>query len=54
MAQQLARMVLIAAGFELDDLDFQIRAGGAKQPRDLVRLRQRHRALSRADPQAWS
>ena len=50
MAQQLAGLVLIAAGFELDDLDVEIRIGRAEQPRDPVRLRQRHHALARADP----
>ncbi len=49
MAQQFGGLVLIAAGLELDDLDVQVRPGGAQQSRDLFGLRQRHRALARPD-----
>ena len=54
MAQQLAGLILIATGFELDDLDVEGRIGRAEQPRDRFRLRQRHHALARADPQGLS
>ena len=54
MAQQLAGLVLVAAGFELDDLDVERGIGRAQQPRDPFRLRQRHRALARADLQGLS
>ena len=54
MAQQLAGLVLVAAGFELDDLDVERGIGRAQQPRDRFRLRQRHHALARADLQSLS
>jgi hypothetical protein len=50
MAEQFAGLVLVAAGLESHDLDGESRIGGAQQPGNLVRLRQRHRALARADP----
>jgi hypothetical protein len=49
MAQQLAGLVLIAAGFEFYDLDVQPRIGRSQQARDLIRLRQRHHAFACAD-----
>ena len=54
MAQQLAGLVLVAAGFELDDLDVERGIGRPQQPRDRFGLRQRHRALARADLQGLS
>ncbi len=50
MRQQFADLILIAGGFEPDDLDFDIRDGGAKLARDLPGLGHRHRAFARPDP----
>ena len=49
MRQELAGLVDIACRFELDDLDLDTGNGGLQPARDFVRLRQRHRALARAD-----
>src|SRR6185312_6649292 len=51
MRQQLAGLVDIARCFELDDLDRDAGNGGRQPARDLFRLRQRHCALARADPE---
>src|SRR3954452_18574939 len=49
MGQQLAGLVEIARGVELDDLDVEIGHGSDQAARDLFRLCQRHRALACAD-----
>jgi hypothetical protein len=50
MPEQFAGLVLIAAGLESDDLDGERGIGASQQPGNLVRLRQCHRTLARADP----
>src|ERR1700755_841926 len=50
MRQQLSGLVDVTCRVELDDLDIDAGDGRAQPARDLVRLRQRHRALARADP----
>src|SRR5438552_13070611 len=50
MRQQLAGLVGIAGGFELDDLDGDIRRDQRQPPGDLLGLGERHGALARADP----
>ena len=54
MRQQLAGLIEIARGVELDDLDIEIGHDGGQAARDLFRLCQRHRALAGADPQSNS
>src|ERR1700723_1096449 len=51
MLQQLAGLIGIARGFELDDLDVETGNGRGEAPGDFPGLRQRHHALARADPQ---
>ena len=50
MRQQLAGLVEIARGFELDDLDLDVGNGRGQAAGNLLGLGQRHRALARADP----
>jgi hypothetical protein len=50
MPEQFAGLVLVAAGFEPDDFDVQTLISGAEKACDLIRLRQRHCTLARADP----
>ena len=48
--EQLAGLILIAHGLELDDLHRKARVSRRQLARDFVSLRQRHHALARADP----
>src|SRR5271170_4433351 len=50
MRQQLADLVGIACGFELDDFDLEFGRDRAQAPGNLGGLRQRHDALAGADP----
>ena len=50
MRQQLAGLVGIADGLELDDLDIELGRRGGQPPRDVLGLGKRHGALARADP----
>ena len=50
--QQLAGLVQIARGLELDDFDLDTGNGRGETPGNLRGLRQCHGALSRADPQS--
>ena len=52
MRQQLAGLVDVASGFEFHGLDVEAGQRRGQAPRDLSGLRQRHRALARADPQS--
>jgi hypothetical protein len=48
--QQLTGLIAIARGFELDDLDIDIRGGRGQAAGNFLGLHQRHGALARADP----
>ena len=50
MHQQFAGLILIARGFELDDFDIDVGRHRGQLAPDFLGLRQRHRALARADP----
>ncbi len=50
MRQQLAGLIPIARGFELDDLDLDIGDDRGETPGNFLGLRQRHGALARAYP----
>jgi hypothetical protein len=50
--QQLAGLIGIACGLELDDLDLEAGNGRGQPPCDLLGLGQRHHALARTDPDA--
>jgi len=50
MRQQLAGLIPIAGGFELDDLDLDIGDDRGQAPGNFLGLRQRHGALARAYP----
>src|SRR5215813_982231 len=52
MRQELSGLVGVASGFELDDLKLDAGNGSLEAARDLLRLRQRHCALARADPKS--
>ena len=48
MLQQLAGLIGIARGFELDDLDIDVGSDRRQAPGNFFGLRQRHDALARA------
>jgi hypothetical protein len=50
MRQQLADLIGIARGFELDDLDLDIGGNHGQAPGNFLGLRQRHGAFARAYP----
>ena len=50
MLQELAGLVGIACGFELDDFDIDTGNGRDETPGNFLGLGQRHDALARADP----
>src|SRR6185437_4898508 len=52
VGQQLSGLVEVARGLEPDDLDLDAGHGSLQLARDLLRLRQRHRASARADPKS--
>ena len=52
MRQQLAGLIPVARGLELDDLDLDIGSDRDQAPGNFLGLRQRHGALARAYPQS--
>src|SRR6266404_272009 len=50
MLQQLAGLIRIACGFELDDLDINVGRDHVQAAGNFLGLGQRHDALARADP----
>ena len=50
MRQELANLIGIARGLELDDFDVQARSGRDELAGNFLGLRQRHRALARTYP----